>query len=150
MAMNLHDYQLSRQEKKFKKKPRLLKRNLGDSIGIGDIIGYWYFVGYDTSCWDLPNIDDEHYEEEKKMFNGEDIVVSVDTSDYIGSFAEAWCPRLETAFIEVYIRKEDTQEIIKIETKENTSVISGPFEQLHQWLSALMEHRSKTTKKMTE
>ena len=148
MAMNLHDYRLNRKGQKHKKPmPRLLKRKLDNGINTEGIVGYLYYIGYETSDWDLPNIDNEHYEEERKMFNGVEAVVSVHSSDYIGSFAKAWSPRLDTAYIEVYIRKGDKQETIRIEEKNDASVVCGPFEQLHQWLSDLMEQRSKTTNK---
>lgn len=148
MAMNLHDYRLNRKGQKLKKPiPRLLKRKLDDSTNTEDIVGYLYYVGYETSDWDLPNIDNDHFEEEKKVFNGIEVVDSVHSSDYIGSFAKAWSPRLDTAYIEVYIRKGDKQETIRIEEKDDKSIISGQFEQLHQWLSNLMEQRSKKNKK---
>jgi len=120
--------------------PSLLKENIGGDYNVEDIVGYSFEIGYTMyGYFKLPDIEDSYEEKEKKVYDGK--TVTIERSGDVGYFAENAHLRgadLVCAHVDVYIKAGIGPKTIRIEEDDYDSVVNGPFEQLHQWLSKVV------------
>lgn len=121
--------------------PLLLRDKIAPSIDVNDIMGFHYWVDYETTDWDCP-IDNSHFDEELFMNDG--------TYRLCLEFRDYYCRNgkhnslslsLNSAVIEVYLGEDGKGETIRIEENDRQSIVYGAFEGLRLWLENILKEQ---------
>lgn len=128
-------------DNKMKDIPSLLRDKINSSIDVNDIMGYRYWVDYETTDWDFP-IDNNHFDKELIMNDGtyRSHLGFLDHY-YRNGKDNSLCLSLNSAGIEVYIGKDSKRETIGIKETDYQSIAYGAFEGLRLWLENILKEQ---------